>query len=195
MKKSQNGITMTALAVTLIVLAILLAVTINASTELISDSKIKSFITEMYIIQGKVLSMGETLDFEGFEYTVDGSGTSSDVVQLALLKNLGYIKYDNTNTTITVNKIGTKLNPANISQIPGFDENKQKYASDTENINKWYIWDKNVLAANGYNSDMIGDEHYYVNYGTGEIVFNQGFTSVNKLNTKAYSLSEMLSIK
>ena len=57
MLKNQNGVTVAALVVTIIVLGILASVTISVTTDLMTDSKVKTYITNMLLVQGKAESL------------------------------------------------------------------------------------------------------------------------------------------
>ena len=65
MIKNQKGVTLSALVITIIVLAILVGVTVGATTNLMSDSKIKTYITNMLLVQAKAESLYEKYQFEG----------------------------------------------------------------------------------------------------------------------------------
>lgn len=65
MIKNQRGVTLSALVITIIVLVILAGVTIGATTDLMSDSKVKTYITNMLLVQAKAESLYEKYQFEG----------------------------------------------------------------------------------------------------------------------------------
>lgn len=175
MNKNQNGVTITILVVTIIVFAIILGVTISVSTELLSDTKLKSYISEMLLVQSKAKSIGETLNFEGI---------------------LGKTDADSRNKIIALGlegKVGNKFNGNGRL-------NNDKHKAQVSNIAKsgtasslWYIWDANVLKANGFDPQMLAEGQYYiVNLSTGEIIYSQGFTPLTDRSNVLFSLQSML---
>lgn len=89
MLKNQNGVTVAALVVTIIVLGILASVTISVTTDLMTDYKVKTYITNMLLVQGKAESLYEKYQFEGTSDTDIGSeymGTKTDLNSLETFK-------------------------------------------------------------------------------------------------------------
>ena len=199
MNRKNNGVTMTALVVTLIVLTIMLSVTMNVSAELLSDSKIKSYIAEMYTVQARIKSMAETLEFESDNYSIaDCKGSCgtfheklfTNATIVSLLNNLGYY---NTASGKEVNKIGVKLTNDELNAIPGIN-NHSEYNSG-EMAKCWYKWDYKVLADNGFDASMLNGGVYYVNYYNYEVIYGKGFTTTSTPRETVYSLSDMLEVR
>ena len=205
MNRKNNGVTLTALVVTLIVLTIMLGVTLSISTELLSDSKIKSYIAEMYTVQARVKSMAETLEFETDDYRITARETDdssqkrlkhyydvifSETVSTSLLERLGY--YDPANN---INKIGIKVTgEEELENISGFKEHPEYKQEPLANC--WFIWDQNVISDNGFDANMISEHtQYYVNFYNYEVVYSKGFTTANTPKQTVYSLSDMLNLK
>ena len=65
MFKKNDGITLVSLTVTIIILIILLSVTIRGASYMLTDSKLKSCITNMILVQTKVKSIYEKYEFSG----------------------------------------------------------------------------------------------------------------------------------
>lgn len=92
MLKNQNGVTVAALVVTIIVLGILASVTISVTTDLMTDSKVKTYITNMLLVQGKAESLYEKYEFEGTSDNPDADigneymGTKTDLNSLETFK-------------------------------------------------------------------------------------------------------------
>ena len=176
MKKNQNGVTMTILVVTIIVLTILLSVTMNVSTDLLSDTKIKSYISEMLLVQARVKSMGETFEFEGI------INSSTGIIDTSKSAQLGYPS----------EKIGTK-----VDSLPGaYTSQVSNEAKNDPGKRYWYTWNANTLAANGFDSDMItSGQQYYVNYKTGEVIYSKGYSPLSNKSVTLYSLQNMINYK
>ncbi len=170
MKKNQNGVTMAILVVTIIVFTILLSVTMNVSTKLLTDTKIKSYVAEMLLVQARVKSMAETLEFEG---AIDPSSGALDTYKIGVIGLTG--------------KTGDRINLPSTYFDQVSDEGKTN-----PGLNFWYRWNNNTLLANGFDSDMLTDgAYYFVNFKTGEVVNSKGYTPVNKPVT-LYSLQNMI---
>ena len=170
MKKSQSGITVTILAVTIIIMAILLGVTMNVSTDLLSDTRLKTHISEMLLVQAKVKSMGETLEFEG-------AFSSSGALDTDKVAAIGF-----------TNKVGTHISLNS--------KYKNQVSDEAKSSNRWYKWGANELTQNGFDKDMLtDDEVYFVDYMTGEVVSSTGYTSIADKATHHYSLQNMIDVK
>lgn len=63
MKTNEKGITIVSLVVTIIVLAILAAVTVNASDSILKQVKLQNINTNMMLIQAKVKTISEQANF------------------------------------------------------------------------------------------------------------------------------------
>ena len=84
MIKNQKGVTLSALVITIIVLVILAGVTIGATTDLMSDSKVKTYITNMLLVQAKAESLYEKYQFEGTDLGAGNEymGTKEDIANM-----------------------------------------------------------------------------------------------------------------
>lgn len=65
MLRKNNGVTLVLLVIMVIIMLILLGVTINTSTDLIKDSRLKKYITTMQLVQAKAASIYENYTFSG----------------------------------------------------------------------------------------------------------------------------------
>lgn len=68
---------------------------------------------------------------------------------------------------------------------------------------KWYVWDREILASLGFDSDMLKEvkpdqitspkekerEKYVVNYSTGEVIFTTGVEDEN--NARVYTIKQI----
>lgn len=75
--KNQKGVTLTSLVVTIVVIFILAGVTITATTDVLYDSKRKSNITNLRLVQMSAESVFEEFDFNGIDTANMGVGASS----------------------------------------------------------------------------------------------------------------------
>lgn len=97
----SSGITLVTLVITLVLMAILAGVVVSVSKESILDSKITSFVTELEIIQQKVLVMNKEIQLGSTVY--DGIG----------------IKYDDLDNN-KKNKVKTILAKHNITEFSNY---------------------------------------------------------------------------
>ncbi len=181
--KNQKGVTISALVITIIVLSLLLGITVRVATDLLSSSKVKTYITEMYMVQAKVKTIGEELEFAGYDFTKESSDSANAniLVETNLLNKIGL--------QIPVDELSTIL-PASVYEV---EDNVS-----VENADKWFQWSRVTLTQNGFDANMLKTEEsfYYVNYGNGEIVYANGFAPNGNNSTEIiYSLTDMLKVK
>ena len=79
MMKSQNGLTLVSLIITVVIMTILLTVTVNTSTSLITNSKLRSLVTTMYLVQAKLDILYEKYEFDNSTELI---GTEVDLEEM-----------------------------------------------------------------------------------------------------------------
>ena len=65
MIKNKNGITMVALVITVMVMLIIATISFVTGKELLDSSKVKGYITTMYMVKGEIENMNESYEFDG----------------------------------------------------------------------------------------------------------------------------------
>jgi Tfp pilus assembly protein PilE len=146
MKKNVSGITLTSLVITIIVILILAGVTINTTTDLLYDSKVKTKITYLSLVQMTAENLYEKYSFEN---STDEAELEKIDESNILSEKMGiYVKDENT----------TYLSMCNIS------------TSETG----WFKWDKQTLANNGLDTEMLDEDSdfFLVNYDSNEVAMS-----------------------
>ena len=139
-RKNQEGITLIALTITIIVLLILAGITINMGTSNIKDSKEKALLTELGMVQNAILQRKTKVDLTDEEYPGEViTSTSVDLDQI--------IQDINANKAAEEETVDRK------------DDNDEDYYLLT-NTN-------NGLADLGITNS---EDEYIVNYETGEVI-------------------------
>lgn len=172
MIKSQKGITIVSLVITIIVMLIILSVSYVTGRELLISSKIKGYITTMYMVKGEIENMYESYQFDSNTAHLKGSklDVSDDTVK-------------NKMTSIYNNEILSKITD------PAERAVREQEIHDTEN---WYFLTKDNVNELGVETDMLeNNEVFIVNYNTGVIIYSKGYT-VN--GDTFYSLEGLSSI-
>ncbi len=145
MLKNQKGVTLTVLVVTIIVLGILANITISTTTDLMHDSKIKTYITNMSMVKAKAETIYEKYEFENdTSDSTNGLGTGDD--------NIG--------EKVDVSELGKYS-----IESDGTSDNYWYKWTETTLSNNGFS--PEMLKSSG--------ECFYVNYRSGEIVYSKGF--------------------
>lgn len=148
MYKSNMGITLIALVVTITIMLILAAVGINMGREVIDKSKLEDIKTNMLAIQGKAKIIAEKNSFDKNEELIGIQIVQED----GIYKASGYaIK----------NELQNSLNDNN-------SDGKSKY----------YIWTEEDLKNEGLKNikiDVENEKFYIVDYKTGEVFYALGY--------------------
>ncbi len=167
MFKKNEGITLVSLTVTIIVIIILLAVTIRGASYMLVDSRLKSCITNMILVQAKAQTIFEKADFD--ENSVHENNLGTHVV----------IPKTEEDKTIT----------------PNIEQLIDKYKIDEEAKEYWYQWTQETLKANNIDPKILPSvvDSYFINSQTGEVIYSRGFKD-NKGNPH-YTLSDMLRLQ
>ncbi len=139
-RKNQEGITLIALTITIIVLLILAGITINMGTSNIKDSKENALLTELGMVQNAILQRKTKVDLTDEEYPGEViTSTSVDLDQII--------------QDINANKAAEE------EMVDRKDDNDEDYYLLT-NTN-------NGLADLGITNS---EDEYIVNYETGEVI-------------------------
>lgn len=89
MKRKEQGITMVALVIIIIVLAVLSGVVVYQGIEIINSAKLQSLSTNLLLVQAKAQAYSEQANFEGNTNALKGTvlADSSVLSKLGLTKN------------------------------------------------------------------------------------------------------------
>lgn len=111
MIKNNKGITLTILAVTIIIIIIIAGITIKMSDYFIKDTKNKSQITNMQLIKGKIETIYEDYEFNKNEVLLKGTPKAYQSLQ----------EYG-INSNSDINNYWYELNKTNLVNDLGFDK-------------------------------------------------------------------------
>lgn len=160
MLKSNKGVTILALVITIILLLILAGVSVNTGFSVVKDVRVGRIISNMALVQAKV----EVIDEDYHFYNNDTDYLVGEEVY----------KIDST----TYQLGNAKLSAEEIKMIA---QNAQVNEADVFNW-EWYKWDASILEAQGLDKEMLDEnEFFYVNYENAEIVSSEG-TSYDNTN-------------
>lgn len=139
-KKSQKGITLIALVITIIVLLILAGITINMGTQAIKDSKENAVLSELGMVQNAVLQRKTKSDLTNETYP-------GEVI---------------TSTSINLDQVIQDINANKSAE-------EQKVEKKDNNNGNYYLLTNtnNGLADLGIQNS---EDEYIVNYETGEVI-------------------------
>ncbi len=166
MVKNNKGITIITLVVTIIVMLILASVTIVTTTDLLHSSRMKNYITIMHLIKVEAEKAYEEYQFDNDEKHLTMNGKATKFTEQVPLSSIEKTKVEN------------EMN------MSGVENAKQL----------WYKWNKEILTALGIDaSNMINtsNDYFIVNYATGEVVYNKGYT---RDGITTYSLTGLLDL-
>lgn len=155
MLKNNNGITMVALVLTVIILAILSGVSLTTGFSVLKDFRAGRIISNMILVQAKLEDIYEDYEFYNDEKYLIGTNVNSI-----------------NSTTYTLDDVVLSINE--ISEIA------TKHNTTSENVLtwKWYKWNQANLKELGLDKNMLGsNEYFYINYENSEIIYSTGTIS------------------
>lgn len=176
MIKNNKGVTLVALSITIIVILIIASVTYVSGRDLLDSTKLKGYITTMYLIKGEVENINETYQFDGDTSNLKG-------------KKLD-ISYTNPDTGISTKDM---LKDIYTKEIFVGESDAEIKAGNEIAGGIWYILEQDDMKELGIENDMLNSgDVFIVNYSTGLIIYSKGYT--NK-GVTTYSLDGLLNIK
>lgn len=178
MIKNNKGVTLVALSITIIVMLIIASVTYVSGRDLLDSTKIRSYITTMYLVKGEVDNMNESYEFDGSETHLKGSKLNKS--------------YDYSGTGATTQEMLKQIYMDEIFKDVADVSIREQNAMNEVNNGIWYILTEADLKQMGIENDMLDNGNVFiVNYKTGFIVYSKGYT--NKGIT-TYSLDGLLNL-
>jgi len=159
--KAEKGITLISLVITVVLLIILAAVSINAGFDSIGTMKLQNFNYELQQVQGKVDTIYEKIKLGQTEYITLGSNITESTEAMQTLKTVKNIDYSNI-----------------------AEEDKENYYYEETNTTYRYLTEaevKEVLNISSDPGDMI------INFITKEVISVEGF---DYDDTTYYTLTE-----
>lgn len=145
--KKQNGITLVALIITIVLIVIIAGVTIKQGNNVINSAKLQNLNTNMLLIQSKAKIIYEHHAFNNQEELL-GQNVSSieNNEKIENLKTLGILEANET------------------------EEAQNAYAD-------YYVWDQTILNDEkvGLNDIKLKNDFYIVNYAAEEVIYSDGF--------------------
>lgn len=147
--KKEQGITLTALALTVVIMFVLVGVSLTSGYSAIKDIRIGRLVSYMDLVQSKVEIISENYNFynNDTDYLVGvGPYKTGELENISLSKE----------------------------EISLISEEAGVSTADVENWD-WYKWDQNDLMQQNLDKNMLGNgEFYYVNYEYAEILHSKG---------------------
>ncbi len=163
MIKNKNGITMVALVITVMVMLIIATISFVTGKELLDSSKVKGYITTMYMVKGEIENMNESYEFDG------------DINHL-----VG--KMLDTGDSGTVEKLKKIYE----------DEGMEGRQTEILGSNTWYVLDKEDVNNLGIKNKMLNDgEVFIVNYTYGMVIYSKGYTISGKTTYSLEGLTKL----
>lgn len=141
--KDDKGITLIALVITIIVLAIITSVTLYIGTELVSAAKLQTINTNMLLIKAKCKSIGELHNFDSNENPLLGNPIDINDSQYAQIKNARAITEGNTYYSFSQEDFNSK----SLNEIDATEYLVNYYDSETGEVEIIYI--KGFKASDG----------------------------------------------
>lgn len=164
--KQENGITIVALGVTIVVMIIIAGISINIGNNVIEKAERESIKTNMLLIQAKTKIIAEEANF-----VKSPSSEAQNEEQQEESKYLG-------NKLSDIVEDGETLN-----------QNLDKLKLEADELDKYYVLEQKDLNDMGLNKIQISNGIYYlVNYDTEEIIYIPGYKYDGKVY---YKLSEI----
>jgi len=165
MLKNNRGITMVALTLTIVILLIITAVSVNTAVFVVNDIRVGRIISNMTLVQKKVEVIYEEYQFENDNQEVFVGDKIGNINELEGVDVSEQEKQ----------KIKAELGITDISDL------------------EWYKWTSETLKEQGLDTAMLeAGECFFVNYEYGEVIYSQG-TSYED-SEDFYSLSGLKSI-
>lgn len=176
MIKNNKGVTLVALSITIVVILIIASVTYVSGRDLLDSTKLKGYITTMYLVKGEVDNINESYQFDGDTNHLKGSKLD--------------ITYTNPDTGISTNEM---LKDIYVKEIfVGMSDASDRANSEISNGN-WYILKQDDIKDMGIENDMLDNgDVFIVNYNTGLIIYSKGYTSSG---ITTYSLDGLLNLE
>lgn len=176
MKKNNKGVTLVALSVTVVIILIIASVTYVSGRDLLDSTKLKGYITTMYLIKGEVENINEEYQFDGDSGHLKGK-----------ILDTSYVNPDTGISTYNMLKdIYTK-------EVFAGESNATTKASNEISSGIWYILEQDDMKELGIENDMLDSgDVFIVNYNTGLVIYTKGYTSKG---ITTYSLDGLLNIK
>lgn len=140
--KKENGITLVAMALTVLIMGILASVTIYYATPIIKNTKLQNLNTNMLLIQAKAKTIGENAKFNNDETKYIGQKLSENTSNetIANLINKGIVDVSNNVYLLTKEDLG-KLGLSKIDYEAGYIVN---YDTDEVIYVKGFKYENNV---------------------------------------------------
>lgn len=163
--KSNKGVTLALLTISIIVLLIIMAIIVNVSIKLIKEAELEDLKTNMLIIQAKAKVSLEEVHFE--------------------IANLDKEK--------DVDKINTIKSQKLLGEaIDNWGQDIENAASEIENYKEYYYLNNDILSSIGLNNQSISNGYYLVKYDldnlTVEVANTNGYSEDGHIY---YTLSEL----
>ena len=161
MVKSEKGVTLLILAITIIVLFILMGVSVNTGYNTLTNVRAGRVISNMNLIKVKLEDIYEEAQFNDDE---------------SLFVGVGNTKYS----------LAEILNQNN---MPGFKDEFDNY-NEISTIRNWYEWNESILKSQGLDTKILKDGgKIFVNYESSEVIYTKGATVDN--NQYYYTLTAL----
>ena len=162
--KNERGITIVALGAMIIILAILLAITINYGVNSYDAAKLQNFSYELQQVQGKVDAIHEKILLDEWEYLEMGNNITASEDAMNTFYNVKNVDYNN------------------ISE----EEWNKYYYDNYENLTKYRYIPEETLRKELNISSEPGD--MIINFETREVISVKGF---KYKNYTFYTLEQM----
>lgn len=183
MIKNQKGVTLIALAVTVLILLILGTVIIRESINLVNSSRTRKYITIMSLIRVEVEKL-----FEEFEFENDSSDLQN--ADVSKLMSTGGEKIDLTPGEMMPSQsdISNEEQMLIIENVASARDTNSDGIADVDVDNLWYKWSLTVVSNLNidYSNLVTSEDYFIVNYATGDVLFSRPIKMEN--GEYAYSL-------
>ena len=161
--KSQKGITLIALTITLIVLSIIAGVVVYSGLDVVETAEIQTVNTNMLLIQIKCKTLSEKATFEKNDTLLKGT-TLTSIMETA--------------TGNEYNKVNDLINKGVIS-------------TTEEHYSKYYLLSNQDLTDMGLEDATVENEYYIINYETEEVIFTKGVKKEENTYYKLSELKDL----
>ena len=168
--KNNKGVTLTSLVITIIVLLIISAITVNISDEVIQEAKLQDLRTNMLLIQAKAKTYAEEVTFQTANLD---SSKEDDLLKL---------------TEIKASKLkGTPLQDCNTKIQTAAED------AGVEDFVDFYYLSSENLSEMGIKIDVPNEAYYLVKYDfkDTEVVFTKGIKYKEKTYYKLSDINQI----
>lgn len=167
--KSDKGVTIVMLVITVIVLIIIAGISINTSVSFMNDVRVGRIVANMELVQAKVEVIYE-------EYQFQGENSKHKVL-------IG--------TAVEGSTIAKQISGEEKSLL------KTSYGEAFFTSTLWYAWDRDTLKEQGLDINMLDDKDaiFWVNYEYSEIIYSIGTVVDNMEYYSKTGLESVLSRK